>query len=114
MSDTFGKILVDGHETALDEDGFLADAGQWTPAVAVALAGRDGVELGEDHWWLIEFVRDYHRRYGNPPLMRVVVAEFGKYRPQARGSRELYRLFPDGPVRLACKYGGLPKPDWCI
>ncbi|HLS06048.1 MAG TPA: TusE/DsrC/DsvC family sulfur relay protein [Wenzhouxiangella sp.] len=107
-------ITAQGHRATLDEDGFLTDAAQWAPALASALAARDGVELGEDHWWLIEFVRDYYHRYGNPPLMRVVVAEFRKYRPQARGSRELYRLFPDGPVRLACKYGGLPKPDWCI
>ncbi|TVQ27948.1 MAG: sulfurtransferase TusE, partial [Wenzhouxiangella sp.] len=58
--------------------------------------------------------RGYHQRYGNPPLMRTLVAASKQFDSGAGGSRWLYRLFPDGPVRLACKYGGLPKPDWCL
>lgn len=108
------QLYVGGQPVSLDDEGFLTDARQWFREVAGVLAERDGVRLGEDHWWLIEFVRDYHARYGNPPLMRVVVAEYRKRHPEARGSRELYRLFPEGPVREACRYGGLPKPDWCI
>lgn len=107
-------LEVDGQAIALDAEGFLLDARQWTRRVGEALAARDRVHLGPEHWWLIDFVRAYHARYGNPPLMRVLVAEYRLRQPEARGSRELYRLFPDGPVRLACKYGGLPKPDWCI
>lgn len=98
----------------LDAHGHLVDARDWTPALARRMAARDGIELGEEHWWLIEYVRDYHLRYGNPPLMRTVVAALKQARPDAAGSRHLYRLFPDGPVRLACKYGGLPRPDWCL
>ncbi len=98
----------------LDEHGHLADASDWTPAVARWLAAVDGVVLDEEQWWLIEYVREYHLRYGNPPLMRTLVAALKKARPEVAGSRHLYRLFPDGPVRLACKYGGLPPPDWCL
>jgi tRNA 2-thiouridine synthesizing protein E len=99
---------------ALDHEGHLADATQWTREVAVELAERDGVVLESSHWWVIEFVRSYHLRYGNPPLMRTLVAAWRDEYGQDSGSRDVYRLFPDGPVRLACKYGGLPKPDWCI
>lgn len=114
MSQSSAPYLeVDGELIALDEEGFLIDAGQWRPEVAEALAGRDGLRLGPDHWWLIGFVREYYAAYATPPLMRVVVTEL-KRRKHDGGSRDLYRLFPDGPVRLACKYGGLPKPDWCI
>jgi tRNA 2-thiouridine synthesizing protein E len=114
VNDATRQLFVDGRPVSLDADGFLVDSGQWFPEVAEALAERDGVRLGESHWWLIEFVRDYQVRYGNPPLMRVVVAEYRKRHPDSRGSRELYRLFPEGPVREACRYGGLPKPEWCI
>jgi len=100
-------------EIGLDAEGFLIDSDQWFPEVAELVADRDGIELEADHWWLIEFVQAYHARYGNPPLMRVVVAAW-RERHGEGSSRDLYRLFPDGPVRLACKYGGLPKPDWCI
>lgn len=99
---------------ALDADGHLACDRDWTEAVAAELAERDGVSLDEDHWWLIHWVRAYHLRYGNPPLMRTLVAELKAQGRSTEGSRYLYRLFPEGPVRLACKYGGLPKPDWCL
>lgn len=108
------QFYVDGRPVDVDGEGFLIDSGQWFPEVAEALAERDGLRLGADHWWLIEFVRDHHARYGNPPLMRVVVSEHRKRHAESRGSRDLYRLFPDGPVREACRYGGLPKPEWCI
>jgi tRNA 2-thiouridine synthesizing protein E len=29
-------------------------------------------------------------------------------------SRTLYRLFPDGPIRAACRYAGVPPPESCI
>ncbi|MEE4638453.1 MAG: TusE/DsrC/DsvC family sulfur relay protein [Wenzhouxiangella sp.] len=97
-----------------DDDGHLVDLKAWTPTLAQRLADEDGFELEQDHWWVIDFVRQYHQQYGNPPLMRTLVAALRAERGAEFGSRELYRLFPEGPVRLACKYGGLPKPDWCI
>ncbi|MFU8830659.1 MAG: TusE/DsrC/DsvC family sulfur relay protein [Wenzhouxiangella sp.] len=108
-------LLVDDRQIELDADGHLARPEQWSPDVGRALADRDGIELGSDHWWLIEFVRRYHHNYGTPPLMRVVVAEMRrKHDDSSLGSREIYRLFSENPVRQACKYGGLSKPAWCI
>ncbi len=102
-------------EPVFDEHGHLADAASWNPALAEGLAGADGVRLEAAHWWVIEFVRDYHARYGNPPLMRTLLAAWREHIGDASaGSRDLYRLFSDNPVRQACLYGGLPKPDWCL
>lgn len=98
-----------------DAEGHLVDAEAWTREIACALAESRGVELGPLHWWLIDFVREHHRAYGTPPLMRVAIAAL---RQQAgvedASSRTLYRLFPDGPIREACRYGGLPRPESCI
>jgi len=97
----------------LTSDGFLCNPDDWSQEVATTLAARNGISLGEDHWWLIEFVRQHYHAYGNPPLMRVTVAAW-RERRDGGSSRDLYQLFPEGPVRQACLYGGLPKPDWCI
>ncbi|MGB0513919.1 MAG: TusE/DsrC/DsvC family sulfur relay protein [Wenzhouxiangellaceae bacterium] len=98
-----------------DSDGHLADPEAWSPAVAEALAARDGVALGELHWWLIDFTRRHSRDYGMPPLMRVAVRAMREQTSVAdASSRSLYRLFPDGPIREACRYGGLPRPESCI
>jgi TusE/DsrC/DsvC family sulfur relay protein len=110
-----GSIVLDGELIELDEDGHLRRSGQWRPAVAEALAQRDGLILGPDHWWLIEFVRQHHHQYGTPPLMRVVVSAMRAHHEDASlSSRAVYHLFSENPVRTACRYGGLPKPDWCI
>jgi tRNA 2-thiouridine synthesizing protein E len=109
------ELRVNGQQLALDADGHLVSPEHWDRSVAEALAARDGLVLGPDHWWLIEFVREHNEKYATPPLMRVVVAAWrDRQQDQAASSRAIYRLFPDNPVRQACCYGGLPKPDWCI
>lgn len=114
MSDG-NSVSVDGVNVTLDEHGHLLDPADWSPEVARALAAQDGQNLTAPHWWLIEFVRDHHQRYDTPPLMRVaVVALREKLGDPAASSRDLYQLFPDHPIRQACRYGGLPRPDWCI
>ena len=102
-------------EPALDQHGHLVDSAQWTPAVARLLAARDGIELEQAHWELIELVRAWYAEYGTPPGMRMLVAsvrtELG---PDKASSRYLYRLFPDSPARQLSCYAGLPKPVSCI
>jgi tRNA 2-thiouridine synthesizing protein E len=99
----------------LDEHGHLRDPAAWSEAVAEALASRDGVVLEAEHWWLIGFVRRHWAAYGMPPLMRVAVRAMRDEGVVAEASsRTLYRLFPDGPIREACRYAGLPPPESCI
>lgn len=105
----------DKPDLELDEDGHLRDSSQWSESVAETLAARDGIALTPDHWWLIRFVREHNQRYGMPPLMRVVIKQMRRQPGHAEASsRTLYRLLPDGPIRLACRYAGLPKPESCI
>lgn len=100
---------------ALDARGYLLDGTQWSPAVARALAARDGIDLDSEHWDIIHFLRDYHQRFAIAPPMRLLVKELGRqFGPDKASSRYLYRLFPDGPARQACRYAGLPKPVSCI
>lgn len=100
---------------ALDADGHLVDRRDWSPAVARALARRDGLELGDEHWQVIEFVREYYERFELAPPMRVLVRTMAReWGPERGSSRYLYRLFADSPARQACCYAGLPKPVGCI
>ncbi|MDX1626737.1 MAG: TusE/DsrC/DsvC family sulfur relay protein [Wenzhouxiangellaceae bacterium] len=109
------SVEFDGRAVTLDADGHLVDPEDWNEALAEAMAHSDGVELDALRWWLIRFVRDHHRRYGTPPLMRIVVRSMREQTAcRDASSRTLYRLFPDGPIREACRYGGLPRPDSCI
>ncbi|MFU8876884.1 MAG: TusE/DsrC/DsvC family sulfur relay protein [Wenzhouxiangellaceae bacterium] len=107
--------FVDPPEPRLDSDGHLADAADWTRDWAEQTARRDGVELTDLHWWLIGFVRDHYLAYGMPPLMRVAIKAMREAGvAEAASSRTLYRLFPDRPIRQACRYAGVPAPESCI
>lgn len=111
-----GKPLaIAGKRIELGSDGHLIDPDDWSEALAEELARRDGLELGPLHWWLIRFVREHYLEYRMPPLMRVIVQAMRRDAGvEDASSRTLYRLFPEGPIRQACRYGGLPRPESCI
>jgi len=114
MSGT-GVIECEGREIALDADGHLIDCSDWSRSLADTMASQDGLTLTDDHWWLIDFVRNHHARYGTPPLIRVAIGALRQARADPTiTSRALYRLFNDNPIREACRLAGYPKPDWCI
>lgn len=108
-------LSVGGARIELDADGHLRHPSDWQESVVEALAAHRQVELDGLHWWLIRFVRAHHQQYGMPPLMRIVIRAMREETDQAdASSRTLYRLFPDGPIREACRYAGLPRPESCI
>ena len=114
MSATVLK-MPGGLEVLLDEKGYLLDWRGWTPAVAVALAAADAIELTEDHWLVLRLFRAYYEQYEIEPPMRALVRLAREtLGPDKGNSRYLYRLFPDGPGTQGCRYAGLPRPVSCV
>jgi len=110
-------MVVDGQEIELDEEGYLVDLSSWTVNIATALASNDEppVELTDEHWDIINFLREYYEEYQIAPAVRVLTKAVGKRLGRAKGtSKYLYGLFPYGPGKQACKYAGLPKPTGCV
>jgi len=97
------------------DDGFLRDAGQWNQSVAEELARIEALELGEAHWEILFFIRDYYQKFKHLPNARMFVAAVRKQFGEEKGnSRYLQKLFPQGPLKYACKIAGLPKPPTCL
>lgn len=92
----------------LDEDGFLMRPEDWSCEVAEYFAKLEGIELTGDHWKVINFLRDYYLKFGSVPMVRAISKATGF------SARELYRLFPSGPLKQAARIGGLPKPSGCV
>jgi len=110
-----GLSLSDGNCLALDEYGHLENRADWTEAVAGEFASRDGINLGDAHWLVLNILRDYYAEYGIEPPMRALVKEIKLRGGEAfASSLELYRLFPEGPVKQGSRYAGLPIPVSCI
>jgi len=108
-------IEVNGKVFETDEEGYLANLNEWTPEVATAMAKDEDVELTENHWEVINFLREYYEEYQIAPAVRVLTKAIGKkLGPDKGNSKYLYELFPYGPGKQACKYAGLPKPTGCV
>lgn len=92
----------------LDEDGFLDNAADWDEEVAQVLAVSEEVELTDEHWAIINYLRNYYAEFGVAPMVRKMLKDTGK------SQGEIYNLFPSGPGKGACKIAGLPKPTGCV
>ena len=109
------SIEVNGKTLETDEEGYLADLNQWEPGVADVMSKEDDLELSEDHWEIINFLREYYEEYQIAPAVRVLTKAVGKKLGKEKGnSKYLYELYPYGPGKQACRYAGLPKPTGCV
>ncbi|MBK1727069.1 TusE/DsrC/DsvC family sulfur relay protein [Halorhodospira neutriphila] len=108
-------IQVNGTTIPTDEEGYIEDLNLWSPEVAELMAQEDGQELTEQHWEVINFLREYYDEYQIAPAVRVLTKQIGKrLGPEKGNSKYLYELFPYGPAKQACRYAGLPKPTGCV
>ncbi|MEW6133346.1 MAG: TusE/DsrC/DsvC family sulfur relay protein [Pseudomonadota bacterium] len=108
-------LEVNGVSIETDEEGFLVNLSDWNPDVALELAKGEGIEMTDQHWEVINFLREYYDEYQIAPAVRVLTKAIGKkLGPDKGNSKYLYDLFPYGPGKQACKIAGLPKPTGCI
>ncbi|GAB6142134.1 sulfurtransferase TusE [Methylosoma difficile] len=100
---------------ATNDQGFLLNAADWNEAIAEQLAQQNGLMLTDAHWEIIRFIRSYYQEYKHLPNARVFTKAIAKTLSESKGnSRYLHQLFPDGPLKYACKVAGLPKPPTCL
>jgi tRNA 2-thiouridine synthesizing protein E len=108
-------IEVNGKTYETDEEGYLTNLNDWNKEVGEAMAKEDDTDLGDNHWEVINFLREYYDEYQIAPAVRVLTKAIGKKFGKEKGnSKYLYELFPYGPAKQACKYAGLPKPTGCV
>jgi len=108
-------IEVNGKTLEVDEEGYLSDLNDWEKEVASVMAKAEDIELSDDHWEIINFLREYYEEYQVAPAVRVLTKAVGKKLGKDKGnSKYLYQLFPYGPGKQACKFAGLPKPTGCV
>jgi tRNA 2-thiouridine synthesizing protein E len=108
-------IEVGGKTLETDEEGYLVNLSDWTEDVANVIAKAENVDMSENHWEVVNFLRDYYNEYQIAPAVRVLTKAIGKkLGPDKGNSKYLYELFPYGPAKQACKIAGLPKPTGCV
>jgi dissimilatory sulfite reductase related protein len=102
-------VNIDGKDIVFDQDGFMTEPGLWDQTIAAAIAKEEGIDAcSEQHWTIVNFIRNYWKEHDLAPPVRMICKECGV------SVREIYKLFTSGPARGACRVAGLPKPDGCV
>lgn len=99
---------INGTTIAVDEDGYMTDHSQWTRELAAGLAADEGIELTDAHWKVLDFIAGDYAEKGKVPGMRRMNKVGGI------PTKDLYALFPGGPIKKAARIAGYPKPASCV
>jgi tRNA 2-thiouridine synthesizing protein E len=103
--------VVDGVELETNDEGYLLEP-DYRDEVVHVIAAAEAIELTDDHWKVINFLREKYKEDGATPNMRNLIKglqEEGDM-PEA-DSKLMFDLFPQGgAAKQGCKVGGLPQP----
>ncbi len=103
---------VNGEKILCDGEGYLLDLEAWSEDYVRASAEREGLELTDEHWQVISFIRDFHEKHGVQAPVRDMVKFFRKAWGKERGnSKYLHEIFPKGgPQKQGNRLAGVRKP----
>ncbi len=98
---------IAGVNIDVNEEGYMTDASQWTKEIAGEIAKEEGLELTDEHFIVINFMRE-----------KVASGEGLTIRGISKSglvdAKTFYQLFPGAPLKKATKIAGIPKPVSCM
>lgn len=108
-------IEFQNQQIPTDPEGYLENLDDWSPELAVVIAEKEELTLTDEHWEIVNVVREFYEEYNTSPAIRMLVKTLAnKFGKEKGNSRYLQRLFPNGPAKQATKVAGLPKPVKCL
>jgi tRNA 2-thiouridine synthesizing protein E len=99
---------IAGEEVHVDDEGFMTEYEEWNEDLGTALAGNIGIEMTDEHWQVVKFLREDFVDQGETATLRRVSTVGGV------PTKELFVLFPKKPAKKMSYVAGLPKPAGCI
>ena len=106
------KAIKDARILESDPEGNMFDLEHWSPLVAQQLAKEEAIVLSDEHWEIIIYMRERYRKHGMANSARHLLSELEEKFCDGHGRKELYVLFPGGPVSQASRIAGLPLPPY--
>ena len=101
--------ILNGEELETGEEDFLLEA-NFSDEIVEIIAAAEKINLTDEHWQVINYLRDKYREDGHTPNFRAMVAELDEMHPETDWKKKLYELFPSQPARQAARVFGLTKP----
>lgn len=106
------EITVRDRTILVDKNGYLVHVDDWDKDVARVLADGEMIEMTDDHWEIVDFLRNFYAEWKMPPPSRAFLKKIRDSLGAKKASgKHLYGLFPKGPAKQAYKIAGLPHPS---
>jgi TusE/DsrC/DsvC family sulfur relay protein len=103
------SLDVNGKTIELDDNGNMTDPALWDEDVAKALAAMDNLELTQEHFDVLNYLRsEYFDNNGEQPMERMINKGMSKIWGKKVSSKDLYSLFPGAPSKQGNRIAGLP------
>jgi len=99
---------INGHEIHVDDEGFLTEYDEWNEDLGKALASQIDIDMTDEHWDVIRFLRSDYKEQGETATLRRVTVAGGV------PTKRLFQLFPKKPAKKMSYIAGLPKPHGCV
>ena len=99
---------IAGQEVDLNDEGFMTDPDQWNEEIGAVLAGNIGIDMTDEHWAVIRWLREDYKEKGETATTRRVQTVGGF------PTKQQFLLFPKKPARKMAYIAGLPKPHGCV
>lgn len=104
------SIEVNGKTIETTENGYLVNLEDWNEDVGKVLAEGEGIEMTQEHWDVVKYLRDEHfSNAGNEPNERTILKDMGKIWGKKVSSKDMYLMFPQMPSKQGRKIAGLPQ-----
>ena len=101
---------LNGKTIDTDANGFLANPEDWSEDLARHIAEKEGIELTDKHWDVINYLRDeYLNNGGNQPNTRTIVKAMSDKWGKRLQQKDVYDLFPLDPSKQGGRVSGLPE-----
>jgi TusE/DsrC/DsvC family sulfur relay protein len=101
-------LEVNGKSIDTDGNGNLTEPANWNEDVAKALAAEEGIELTEEHFDVLNYLRTEYLENNEQPMERAINKGMSKIWGRKVSSKDLYILFPLAPSKQGNKIAGLP------
>ena len=104
-------LEFNGRSIDTDAEGYLVEPAQWDEQVAAVLARDEHIDLGAEHWRVLEFMREFYAEHQVAADARFVIRFIATQLGHGKAARDrLFELFPYGYVQQACKIAGMKRP----
>lgn len=103
------ELQVGGRIVLTDGEGYIVNLDEWSEDFARAQAAAEDLELTDEHWQVIRFLRDFYQKHGVQAQVRFMIQHFSKvWGPERGNNRYLHDIFPrGGPQKQGNRIAGL-------